>query len=524
MGAFINGLRARLHGAAPDRAGRNRQDDALTLAHDHAAAAQATLVDAIESLTEAFALFDADDRLVLCNSRYVEAFTRFHRFEDIAGMSFEELVRCSIAKGEVIPREYAHDVDAWVAERVRRHRNPTGEPSELELGGGRWLQVTERHTKSGGIVGVRQDITARKQLEQRQAMEHAVTRVLAQSESVAEAIPAVIETMCESLGWDCGARWRWDAADRVLRCVETWSVATKEVRKFLSASAQQTYAPTAESGLIRKVWKIGTPTWIADVAREPGFLRAAAAAKAGLHGAFAFPIRVGGEPDGVMEFYVRDVREADAALLRVLDSIGMQIGQFIARKAAQEQLQQLAHFDYLTGLPNRNLFNQLLGHALAKAKRRSARLAILFIDLDGFKQINDTHGHDAGDHLLATFAERLGVCLRRSDIVARPGTSNTAARLGGDEFVVLIEDVVERSELEPVAQRILAAATEPFDLAGTQGQVSASIGISVFPEDGDELDVLVKKADNAMYAAKEAGKNTFRFYAEPVADAACVPA
>jgi len=218
------------------------------------------------------------------------------------------------------------------------------------------------------------------------------------------------------------------------------------------------------------------------------------------------------------------VREADAALLRVLDSIGMQIGQFIARKAAQEQLQQLAHFDYLTGLPNRNLFNQLLGHALAKAKRRSARLAILFIDLDGFKQINDTHGHDAGDHLLATFAERLGVCLRRSDIVARPGTSNTAARLGGDEFVVLIEDVVERSELEPVAQRILAAATEPFDLAGTQGQVSASIGISVFPEDDDELDVLVKKADNAMYAAKEAGKNTFRFYAEPVAEAACVPA
>ena len=492
------------------------EEDARTLAYDRAAAAQVTLVDAIESLTEAFALFDADDRLVLCNSRYAETFTVFHRFEDIAGMSFEELVRCSIAKGEVIPREYAHDVDAWVAERVRRHRNPTGEPTELELGGGRWLQVTERHTKSGGIVGVRQDITERKQFEQRQAMEHAVTRMLAESESVTEAIPAVIETICESLGWDCGARWRWDAQGRVLRCAERWSVGTKEVREFLATSAQQTFAPAAQSGSICKVWKTGMSTWIPDVSREPGFLRATAAAKAGLHGAFAFPIRVGGELDGVMEFYVRDVRQPDAALLRVLDSIGMQIGQFIARKAAQEQLQQLAHFDYLTGLPNRNLFNQLLAHALAKAKRRSSRLAILFIDLDGFKQVNDSHGHDAGDHLLATFAERLGGCLRRSDIVARPVTSNTAARLGGDEFVVLIEDVGEPSELEIVAERILAAAAKPFDLAGAQGRVSASIGISVFPEDGDEPDALVKKADNAMYAAKEAGKNTYRFYAEPL--------
>jgi PAS domain-containing protein len=238
MNAFIKGLRARLHG--PRRAPGARQK-MRSRSRTITRPPRATLVDAIESLTEAFALFDADDRLVLCNSRYVEAFTRFHRFEDIAGMGFEELVRCSIAKGEVIPREHVHDVDAWVAERVRRHRNPTGEPSELELGGGRWLQVTERHTKSGGIVGVRQDITARKQLEQRQAMEHAVTRVLAQSESVSEALPAVIETMCESLGWDCGARWRWDPTGRVLRCAQSWAWHEGSLR-FLAASAQQTYA------------------------------------------------------------------------------------------------------------------------------------------------------------------------------------------------------------------------------------------------------------------------------------------
>ena len=515
------GQTAQLRGTVTDVTERKDHEDALTTAHDRAAASQVMLIDAIESLTEAFALFDADDRLVLCNSRYAETFTDYRRFEDLEGMRFEDLVRASIAKGEVIPPAYADDIDGWVTERVRRHRNPGAEPAELALGGGRWLLVTERPTKSGGIVGVRRDITERKQIEQRQAMEHAVTRLLAQSESVSDAIPAVIETMCETLGWDCGARWRRDCESRGLRYAESWSVKANAVREFLAASAQQTFVSAADTGLVREVWKTGAPIWIPDVTREPGFRRAAAAAKAGLHGAFAFPIRIGGELDGVMEFYVRNVRQSDAALLRVLDSIGLQIGQFIARKAAQEQLQQLAHFDYLTGLPNRNLFNQLLAHALAKAKRRSVPLGILFIDLDGFKQVNDRYGHDAGDHLLATFAERLGVCLRRSDIVARPVAANTAARLGGDEFVVLIEDVGHRSELETVAKRILAAATKPFDLAGAEAHVSASIGISIFPDDGEDPDALLKKADSAMYGAKEAGKNAFRFCAEPVVEVAC---
>ena len=509
-----------LHGTVMDITERKAQEDALTRAHDRAAAAQATLVDAIESLTDAFALFDAEDRLVLCNSRYAEIFTEFHRSEDIEGLRFEDLVRASIAKGEVIPPAYVNDVEGWVAERIRRHRNPSPTPMELELGGGRWVQITERRTKAGGIVGVRRDITERKQSELRQSMEHAVTRLLAESESVAEAIPVVIRTMCEKLGWDCGARWRWDAQARVLRCSESWSVDAKEVRGFVAASAEQTLAPGSDGAIVRKVWKTGESTWVSDVAKEPGFLRAGVAAWAGLNSGVAFPIRIGGKLDGAMEFYTRSVRQPDPALLRVLDSIGLQIGQFIARKAAQEQLQQLAHFDYLTGLPNRNLFNQLLAHALEKAKRRETRLGLLFIDLDGFKQVNDRFGHDAGDHLLATFAERLGASLRSSDIVARPGSAEVAARLGGDEFVVLIEDVNDPSELEIVAQRILEAAAKPFDLAGAEGRVGASIGIGIFPDDGTDLDALVKSADAAMYAAKQAGKNTVRFHVKAVAQAA----
>jgi diguanylate cyclase (GGDEF)-like protein len=381
----------------------------------------------------------------------------------------------------------------------------------LQLAGGRWFQVSERRTQAGGIVGVRREITQRKLLEQRQTMEHAVTRLLAEGDSVADTMPRIIETICETLGWDCGARWWWDEEARVLRCAETWTVAAKAVREFVDFSAQQRYSPSS-TGLIRRTWTSSEPVWIADVSQDPGFLRAPNAAKAGLRAAFAFPILIGTQPHGVMEFFLRDAREPDPSLLRVTRSIGLQIGQFIARKAAQEQLRQLAHFDFLSGLPNRTLLNQVLEHALNKAQRRRTSLALLFIDLDGFKDINDQFGHDAGDHLLSTFAQRLRDSLRKSDLPMRLSSAGTPARFGGDEFVVVIDDSSEPANLAKVAQKILSAACEPVDFAGSRGSVTASIGIAVYPSDGANFDELMRNADSAMYAVKQAGGNAYRFF------------
>ena len=315
------------------------------------------------------------------------------------------------------------------------------------------------------LRGTFMDINERKQLEHRQALEHNVTRVMAESETIDDAMPKIIKMVCETFGWDCGAYWRWDKRERLLRCSDTWSIDSIEVRKFVLLSKRQRFAPTP-AGLIRRVWSTGEPVWIADVSREPSFLRASIAAKAGLRGAFAFPIRIGDELCGVLEFFICKVGQLDGALLRMAQSISLQIGQFIVRTTAQKHIRQLAHFDFLTGLPNRILFNQLLDHALNKAQRHARRLAILFIDLDGFKQINDHFGHDAGDHLLVTFTLRLRECLRRSDPVGRHTGSDTAARLGGDEFVVLIDEFVESFELEAVAKRILAAAAQPFSSPG----------------------------------------------------------
>jgi diguanylate cyclase (GGDEF)-like protein/PAS domain S-box-containing protein len=514
-----NGRTTLLSGTAVDITAYKAQESAIKQARDEATAARTTLSDAIKVLPEAFALFDADDRLALWNSRHAEILADTCKLEAVAGLKYEDQVRASVANGELIPPEFAGDIDAYVADRVRVHRTPS-HTREVKVGGGRWLKVSEGHTSNGGIVGVRQDITERKHLEQRQAMEHAVTRLLAESETVGETMPKVIRTLCETLGWDYGARWQLDTRDNRLHCVDSWSVSEREIAAFSAYCARQNFAP-GPSGLICRVMTTGVPLWIADVSREPGFKRAAAAETARLRGAFAFPIRVGSELAGAMEFFTRTVRQPDAALLRVLDSIGLQIGQFIARAAAQEELKHRAHYDHLTGLPNRNLFNELLNRAVGKARRNGTRLAVLFIDLDGFKAVNDRNGHDAGDYLLATFSKRLKACLRESDTIARHSASNTAARLGGDEFVVLVDDVVEPTDLKSLAERILNAAAKPFDLAGKQGRVSASLGIAVYPRDGDGIDSLIKAADSAMYDAKQGGRNAYRFFSSMTHQEVC---
>jgi diguanylate cyclase (GGDEF)-like protein len=291
----------------------------------------------------------------------------------------------------------------------------------------------------------------------------------------------------------------------VLRCIECWGVDTPEIREFMAANSQRAVDPQSPSGrgLVRRIYNTGQTLWIADIAQEPGLLRAPMVLKAGLHGAFGFPLLLGTEVLGLMEFFHRDVREPDALLLRIADSIGNQIGQFMARKQAEERIRHLANYDELTGLPNRSMFQQRLHHALAQALRHTRPLAVLFIDLDRFKNINDTLGHEAGDRVLREVAERLRGCLRDSD---------TVGRLGGDEFVVLLEGLPQLADVAAVAQKILDAAARPFMLAAREYHIGASIGISAFPEDGKDLQTLMKNADAAMYRAKEQGRNNFQFY------------
>ena len=174
-----------------------------------------------------------------------------------------------------------------------------------------------------------------------------------------------------------------------------------------------------------------------------------------------------------------------------------------ARKLAEERVQYLATHDGLTGLPNRALFAQLLALAIEGARRHGSTIAVLFIDLDRFKIINDSLGHDAGDSLLREMASRFRQCLRASDVVAR---------LGGDEFVVLLQDVSEAAQVAVVARHLLSEAMRPVEVHQQECRVTASIGICMHPEAGQDDQAVMKNADLAMYVAKEEGKNTYHFY------------
>jgi diguanylate cyclase (GGDEF)-like protein/PAS domain S-box-containing protein len=177
------------------------------------------------------------------------------------------------------------------------------------------------------------------------------------------------------------------------------------------------------------------------------------------------------------------------------------------RKQIEQQINYMATHDNLTGLPNRLMFSQLLNQAIRSAQRHNRQLAVFFIDLDRFKTINDSLGHEAGDRMLKEMAKRFKKSLRAVDIVGR---------LGGDEFVILIEEVDELSQIANVAHKILSAAIKPMVLLGEECRITASIGISMYPGNGTDEHSLMKNADMAMYFAKEEGKNNYQFYSKDI--------
>ncbi len=179
------------------------------------------------------------------------------------------------------------------------------------------------------------------------------------------------------------------------------------------------------------------------------------------------------------------------------------INDITERKQTDERIRFQANYDSLTGLPNRSLFLDQLDQAFDRVKRTNKKIALMFVDLDRFKWINDTLGHDAGDDLLLQVADRMKNCVRRVD---------TVARLGGDEFTIIMQDVDEEKHTRLVAEKVIEALSEPFRLKDKEANIGASIGISIGPSDAENTTTLLCNADLAMYAAKKAGRNTYKFF------------
>jgi len=221
-------------------------------------------------------------------------------------------------------------------------------------------------------------------------------------------------------------------------------------------------------------------------------------------------IKLRGDKAGVLEVrYLEEKPEVyEGPFLKeersLLNAVAERLGKITERREAEETIKKLAYYDKLTGLPNRVLFNDRIEMALAQARRYEHKLAVLLLDLDEFKDINDRLGHKKGDQVLQMVANRLSNLLRATDVVTR---------LGGDEFLVLLTHIRHDQDVIVVTQKIMKAIDEPFILDGHECNITVSIGIAVYPKHGTDAGTLIERADVAMYRAKEGGRNQWQWYA-----------
>ncbi|MBF0436630.1 MAG: diguanylate cyclase [Magnetococcales bacterium] len=221
------------------------------------------------------------------------------------------------------------------------------------------------------------------------------------------------------------------------------------------------------------------------------------------HGHYCVPILSHGQLLGVLNLYVAAGQAQDPEESAFLTTVANTLAGLIERGRVEEKIRHMANHDALTGLPNRALFHEHLDQELRRAQRGKRSLVIAFMDLDRFKQVNDTLGHEAGDILLKQVTQRLRQCLRDSD---------TLARLGGDEFTLILPEIDNPPDAGTVAEKIIAALQKPFLIFGQPCEIGVSIGMSCYPEQGTRAEELLQKADQAMYAVKNSGRNAFQFF------------
>jgi len=325
------------------------------------------------------------------------------------------------------------------------------------------------------------DLTALHRARRLREAQHRATRVLTEALSLAEATSPLLSAIAEGL--ECEEARLWLMGDEPPRL----DLAGR------STAAGASSREDADESVARKVVETGEAVWMDDARPEP----------AGEGAAVGVPVRVGGQLLGVLEALQGTKGPREEQWVAALGDIGSQLGLFLKRQRAEADLQRLARYDSLTGLPNRSFFLDTLDRTLQRAMHRQSRAALVFLDLDGFKGVNDRLGHSAGDAVLQTMSERLRAGTRSSDLVAR---------IGGDEFTVLVQDLARADDAALVARGLLERLAEPLGLADEEVSLSASAGISVFPEDGDDALTLLRHADLAMYRAKQEGKNDYRFF------------
>ncbi|MBI3910058.1 MAG: PAS domain S-box protein [Armatimonadetes bacterium] len=303
-------------------------------ARAEAEAAQARFRVLLESAPDAIVILNSDGRILLVNTQAEKVFG--YRQEELLGQSIETLMPERYRKVHITHRAHYHSHPRTRPmgvglDLLARRKDGSEFPVEISL--------SPTSTENGAVViSVVRDITERKRAEERQTTQFAVSRILAEAATIGDAIPRLLQALCEGTGWEVGELWRGDPLANRLRWEATWHASSLQVRELEAISREITFPSGV--GLPGRVWATGQPEWIIDVATEGDFLRSDTASREGLHGAFAFPIQSGGKVTGIMVFFSRGTRQPDDNLLRMMADIGSQIGQFMERKRAGEALRE----------------------------------------------------------------------------------------------------------------------------------------------------------------------------------------
>ena len=379
-----------------------------------------------------------------------------------------------------------------------------------ELDGMRWLRMMSLPQVSPGLLGgILINTTASRHALMRERIGFESTQYLVGAQKLSEALTRVIQSVCENLGWEWGAYWSVEPGENgesYLECKHYWHDPSYALSCFTEKSRKLRIGPGDE--LVGRVWLTGESSWVEANMICEECLRFETANESGLQSGYAFPVTYMMEDGtqhspGVMEFFSSLSRQREAQLPNLSEAIGMLVAQTVQRMEQTEVIRRMAQIDEMTELANRRHFHSLVNLACAEAAEKKTSFGLLFIDLDHFKPINDAFGHDAGNAVLREFSRRLAE-------LASPGSH--IGRLGGDEFAILSQPIRSQSELNQLAEGILEAANRPIMFGGSELMVSASVGVSVYPENGTTTPELLRTADAAMYRSKNGGRNAYHFF------------